>query len=79
MNAALEHIRHAALDLSEAERKELIHDLIDSLASPADADAESAWSAEIRRRIEDVEQGRVECVPFDEAMAKARRAIGCNG
>jgi putative addiction module component (TIGR02574 family) len=77
MNSVLERIRHEALDLPEVERKELIHDLIDSLATPADAGAEEAWSAEIRRRIREVEQGTVQCVPYETALANARRAIGC--
>lgn len=77
MSTTLERIRSEALDLPEAERKELVHDLIDSLAWRPDAEVEAAWDAEIRKRIREVEEGRVECIPHDEAMAKARNAIGC--
>ena len=72
--SALEQIRTRALGLSPAERRILIHDLVDSLSSSNDAGIEAAWDDEIARRIREVEEGKVECVSHDEVMAKARAA-----
>ena len=35
----------------------------------------SAWDEELRKRIEEVESGRVRLVPLDEAFSRARRAL----
>jgi putative addiction module component (TIGR02574 family) len=41
-----------------------------------DADAEGAWDAEIKRRIEDIDSGRVQDVPAEQVFARARRILG---
>ncbi len=41
----------------------------------ADADHGEAWEAELDRRIADVREGRVECIPWDEVQAKARAIL----
>ena len=62
-----------ALKLSAAERELIARRLIDSIdAPPSDADWEY-WKAEIKRRIEDVESGRVKALTHEEAMAKIRQ------
>jgi putative addiction module component (TIGR02574 family) len=35
----------------------------------ADADHDEAWDAELDRRIADVREGRVECIPVEEVFA----------
>jgi putative addiction module component (TIGR02574 family) len=56
-----------ALRLPERERADLAARLIESLHPTAEEDVEPAWSAEIRQRLEDMEQGRVQPVPWSEA------------
>jgi hypothetical protein len=46
--------------LSRAEKKEI----------------ERAWMVEVRRRIADFEAGKIKCVPAEEALRNAYRAIG---
>lgn len=46
--------------LSRAEKKEI----------------ERAWVVEVRRRIADFEAGKIKCVPAEEALRNAYRAIG---
>lgn len=41
----------------------------------ADADHDEAWDAELDRRIADVREGRVQCVPWEEVQAKARAIL----
>jgi putative addiction module component (TIGR02574 family) len=56
-----------ALRLSDSERAELAARLIESLEPDAEDDVESAWGEEIRRRLDDLDQGRVQPVPWPEA------------
>ena len=64
-----------ALRLSEAERLEVAEAVYESLEGPADPDAAQAWSAEIQRRAEEIDAGRVKVVPWSEA----RRQIAAHG
>lgn len=41
-----------------------------------DAVAEDAWDAEIKRRIDDIDSGRVQGVPAEQVFARARRILG---
>jgi putative addiction module component (TIGR02574 family) len=36
----------------------------------ADADHDEAWEAELDRRIADVREGRVQCVPWEQVKAE---------
>lgn len=64
----------AALKLSAQDRAALAAALIDTLDDgPADADVESAWADEIRRRIAEVDAGAVKTVPWTEARAAISR------
>jgi putative addiction module component (TIGR02574 family) len=65
-----------ALGLPEEERAALASELLDSLDSEVDADAEAAWAAEIRARIDDIESGRAKLVPWSEARRRIHAAAG---
>jgi putative addiction module component (TIGR02574 family) len=65
--SAKQNVIEQALRLSEAERLEVLEAVYESLEGPADPDAEQAWSAEIQRRVEDIDAGRVKLVPWTEA------------
>ena len=58
----LQHLRSQILALSEAERAELAHDLIQSLDAPRDNGTEEAWDQEIARRIREIDAGQAELV-----------------
>lgn len=64
-----------ALTLSDKERAELASSLIDSLDPTVDADAELAWQKEIARRLEEIENGKVKTVPWDEVRRKGRALL----
>jgi putative addiction module component (TIGR02574 family) len=73
-SATLAKLRTEALDLSESERAELAHELITSLDGPADPDVENAWSAEISKRLNAIENGTATTMSGDEVLrAMARR------
>jgi putative addiction module component (TIGR02574 family) len=67
-----------ALRLSDEERAALAGELIQSLESEVDADAEAAWSAEIRARLDRVDAGTVTTVPWSEARRRIRSAADRN-
>lgn len=63
-----------ALRLSDEERAAIAGELIESLDTEVDADAEAAWSAEIHRRVEELNAGRARTVPWVEARRRIRMA-----
>lgn len=63
-----------ALRLPEAERAAIAGELIESLETDVDADAEAAWSAEIHRRVEQLKAGGSQTVPWAEARRRIRMA-----
>lgn len=51
---------------------ELIDRLLESI-SPRQLDIDKAWEAEVERRIDDVESGKVKLVPGEEVFARMRK------
>jgi putative addiction module component (TIGR02574 family) len=60
-----------ALGLSAAERAELACSLIESLEESDDESVQAAWDAEIVRRMEDLNSGKIKLV----SLAEARRRL----
>jgi putative addiction module component (TIGR02574 family) len=63
-----------ALRLSDEERAALAGELIQSLEREVDSEAEAAWSAEIRSRLERVEAGTATTVSWAEARRRIHAA-----
>jgi putative addiction module component (TIGR02574 family) len=63
-----------ALRLSDEERAALAGELIQSLEGEVDADAEAAWSAEIRARLDRIEAGTATTIPWSEARRRIHAA-----
>jgi putative addiction module component (TIGR02574 family) len=79
MAAIVKDLEIQALQLTPQERGELIHRLIVSLDGPPEGTPEaiaSAWDEEIARRVADMEAGRTQWIPADEAMSRIRARIG---
>jgi putative addiction module component (TIGR02574 family) len=61
-----------ALALSTRDRGLLIDRLIASLDDgPAEEGVEQAWAAEIKKRVDDIQSGRVKMIPADEVRRRA--------
>ncbi len=73
MNATLETVEAAALQLSAEERAELIERLIDTVVPLPPLHA--AWEAEIARRVAEMDAGLVEGIPAEQVFAKMRALI----
>jgi putative addiction module component (TIGR02574 family) len=65
-----------ALRLSDEERAALAGELIQSLEKEVDSDAEAAWAAEIRARLERVDAGTAKTIPWSEARRRIHAAAG---
>jgi putative addiction module component (TIGR02574 family) len=66
----------AALQLSAEERAALAGELIQSLETEIDPDAEAAWSAEIHARLARVDAGLAKTIPWSEARRRIHAAAG---
>lgn len=75
MTKAAESVLANALRLGAAERAELASELLASLDGPADADADSAWTAELRRRSEAIDAGSMELEPWEDLKRRIEREI----
>lgn len=64
-----------ALRLDDNARAELAAELLASLDGPADSDAESAWDAEIERRIAAIEAGTVQLEPWERVRRRIEKDI----
>ncbi len=67
MNTTTQKLYADALQLPDTERAELAAWLIESLDTDADHDIDAAWDAEIKQRIEQLDNGTVTAVPWPEA------------
>jgi len=78
MSTRADSLRSEALALSEAERAELIVDLLDSLddrplASDED-DIERIWAEETTRRAAQIDSGEVVTDSWEDVLARVDRA-----
>lgn len=64
----------AAFQLSDTERAALAGELIQSLETEIDPDAEAAWAAEIRARLGRVDAGLAKTILWSEARRRIHAA-----
>ena len=65
--AAENTLTSEVLALPTAERAKLVRQLLESLESVPEEDFDLEWQAELRRRAEEVQSGKVEGVPWSTA------------
>jgi hypothetical protein len=67
-------------NLRRGARCNAVADLVDRILrakyGEADPSVDKAWQDETRRRIAEIENGRVQGIPLDETLAKARKITG---
>ena len=74
MPTPIEIVEAQAMKLTPDERADLADKLWLSVNSKEEVDA--AWDAEIARRIDQLDAGEVECIPWDTVMEKLRTKYG---
>jgi putative addiction module component (TIGR02574 family) len=68
-------LMNEAASLPLEERARLVDSLLQTL-NPVDDSAATAWLATARRRLDDLDSGRVKGVPGDEVFEKVRHRLG---
>jgi len=76
MKTKEEKVIEGALRLPKSARAALAARLLESLDSEIDEDAEEAWDAEIGRRLDEIDSGRVKMVPWSEARRQIMETSG---
>lgn len=75
MGMTVEQIAEEALALSSDARALLADRLVESLDPAEDVQVKALWLAEARRRREEVQLGKVQTIPGEDALAEVRRAV----
>ena len=75
MSATADSILGTVLALPPDERARIAAELIASLDEGEDTGVETAWAAEIERRIAEIESGEAETVSWEEARARIRSKL----
>ena len=70
MKQNITEILKEALKLPPEARAALAGTLLDSLDETVDRDAESVWEAEIVMRLKEIDEGKVNLIPWAEARAR---------
>lgn len=70
-----EKIKKQALELSNQERAELAHVLIDSLQKEKEFESEEAWSKELKERINRYEQGKGSTKSWNQIKKNAKKLL----
>jgi putative addiction module component (TIGR02574 family) len=75
MGPKAQKVLEAALELPENERTDVLGALIESLDGVPEEGVEEAWSAEIKRRIDEVESGAVKTIPWDQVKHEMQQIL----
>ena len=71
MSPDVSELLKKALALPPEARAALAGSLFESLDDePADEGGEAAWSEEIKRRIEEIDSGKVQMIPYEEVRRR---------
>jgi len=70
MAQELQDVFRSAAELPEQDRATLAGLLLASLEPDPDPGVEAAWREEIRRRVQEVDSGSVELIPWEEVRKK---------
>ena len=71
MRPEVSELLKKALALPREARAALAGSLLESLDDePADEGVEAAWNEEIKRRIEEIDSGKVQMIPYEEVRRR---------
>ncbi len=74
---SIDQLTAEAMALPPKERVALAHALLDSADAEEEIELDPAFRAELRRRCEELDSGKVKGIPHEEVMEAVRRAIQC--
>ena len=70
MDPNLKEVFHEAAQLSEHDRATLAGLLIETLDPAPESEVEAAWSEEIKRRLDEIDAGTVQLIPWEEVRVE---------
>jgi putative addiction module component (TIGR02574 family) len=75
MSISAEALLDSALKLPSEDRARIAAELIASLDGAPEAGVEAAWDAEVERRIEQVDQGKVQLLDWNAVKAEVAQVV----
>jgi putative addiction module component (TIGR02574 family) len=75
MDIQAEQILQSALNLQAGERAEIAATLLRSLHDKPDDVLDPEWAEEIKRRIESIDKGEVQLIPWEDVMRSMRERL----
>ena len=75
MNTEAQQILQTALSLPYDERVEIAESLIWSLDEKEATEIEAAWAQEIKRRLDSIDGGEAQMIPWEEAIRSMRERL----
>jgi len=72
---SIDQLTQEALSLSNEARLQLVEELLISLEASVDPSIQSEWIAEVQSRWENIQNGSVQTIPGDEALAQVRQLL----
>ena len=76
MQLSADQIVQATSDWPEDAVADLVDRILRAKDGDVDPSVDKAWNEETRRRIADMESGKVQGIPLEETLAKARKFTG---
>jgi putative addiction module component (TIGR02574 family) len=67
-----EQIVQQALELPEDDREWIVETLNKTVSSSEKASVDEAWIAEAKRRMDEIDEGKVQLIPGEEVMSRLR-------
>jgi putative addiction module component (TIGR02574 family) len=75
MSMLLEEVTREAMSLPRHQRLSLARLLMESDDPGSATDVEAAWEAEIEARVQAVNEGRIEGIPYEQVLARLDRRL----
>jgi len=75
MTLTTDDIRQCVLSLSPSERASIAHELILSLDDADNLGLDPAQEETIRRRVQEIDSGKVQGIPADQAFARVAASL----
>ncbi len=72
----VEQLYQSALTLSESDRIELAHMLLASIDQATRDEIEAAWADEIKDRLDEIDRGEVEMIPWETVKEEFWKRAG---
>jgi putative addiction module component (TIGR02574 family) len=68
-------LKKEVLKLPAEDRIKLAEDVLESVDDFTTPEIDAAWRAEIRRRVDEVESGKVKGIPAKQVLKESRKAL----